>query len=134
MAPPVPPVTTQGVIAPPPATNMPPQVERRMSMNAKDEPAEVPGWAATLDTVDQADANSTQAVAEYAADICTNLRELEAGLPKLEGYMDRQPDVNEKMRQILVDWLKEVQEGQPTVGTPTFAALVVMALRATCHR
>ena len=44
----------------------------------------------------------------YAADICTNLREVEAGLPKLDGYMDRQPDVNERMRQILVDWLVEV--------------------------
>jgi cyclin B len=84
---------------------MPPRVERRVS---KDEPAEVPAWAATLDAVDQADANSTQTVAEYAADICTNLREVEAGLPKLDGYMDRQPDVNEKMRQILVDWLVEV--------------------------
>merc|ERR1719353_1439436 len=107
MAPPVPPVTTQGVIPlpPPPTANMPPRVERRMS---KDEPADVPGWAATLDTVDQGDANSTQAVAEYAADICTNLRDVEAGLPKLDGYMDRQPDVNEKMRQILVDWLVEV--------------------------
>ena len=68
----------------------------------------MPAWAATLDAVDQADANSTQTVAEYAADICTNLREVEAGLPKLDGYMDRQPDVNEKMRQILVDWLVEV--------------------------
>merc|ERR1719395_482317 len=109
MAPPVPPVTTQGVIPPPPPpTSNLPRVERRVSKDSKDEPAEVPAWAATLDTVDQADANSTQSVAEYAADICTNLRDLEAGLPKLDGYMDRQPDVNEKMRQILVDWLVEV--------------------------
>ena len=83
MALPVPPVS-QGVIRPPPppSANMPPRVERRVS---KDEPAEVPAWAATLDAVDQADANSTQTVAEYAADICTNLREVEAGLPKLDG-------------------------------------------------
>jgi cyclin B len=109
MAPPVPPVMTAGIPPPPPpSSNMPPRVERRTSISGKDEPGEVPAWAATLDAVDQADANSTQAVAEYAADICTNLRELEADLPKLDGYMERQPDVNEKMRQILVDWLVEV--------------------------
>lgn len=49
-------------------------------------------------------------VKEYQAEILEYLREAELKhLPKC-GYMRKQPDINQSMRTILVDWLVEVCE------------------------
>jgi cyclin B len=98
VAPPVPPPPPQPVVPPPP-------IPRRTS---KDDLVDLPQWAARLDEADQQDLDSPQFVAEYASDIVVNLREIENDLEKVDGYMARQQDVNEKMRSILVDWLVEV--------------------------
>eukprot|EP00755_Sulcionema_specki_P003367 Sspe_Gene.27501::Locus_11891_Transcript_1_1_Confidence_1.000_Length_1328::g.27501::m.27501/K06627/CCNA; cyclin-A len=45
---------------------------------------------------------------QYAPIILANLREREKSFPPVFGYMERQPDITEKMRGILVDWLIDV--------------------------
>ncbi|XP_061896039.1 cyclin-A2 [Entelurus aequoreus] len=49
-------------------------------------------------------------VPEYAAEIHTYLREMEAKSRPRAGYMKKQPDITSSMRAILVDWLVEVGE------------------------
>lgn len=46
--------------------------------------------------------------AEYASDIHENMRKEEGKSLVWSSYMEAQPDVNEKMRAILIDWLVEV--------------------------
>jgi len=59
--------------------------------------------------IDVADAENPQLVAEYALDIYSHISECErAMMPKLD-YMQHQPEINPKMRSILMDWLVEVQ-------------------------
>jgi cyclin B len=62
----------------------------------------------TLDVeMDVADAEDTQKVSEYVADIFRHLGERECEtIPR--DYMDSQPEINCAMRSILVDWLVEV--------------------------
>lgn len=61
-----------------------------------------------LDPVDLPDARDPQSCAEYAVDIFEFLLQTEnENIPK-PGYMERQEDINEKMRAILIDWLVEV--------------------------
>jgi hypothetical protein len=45
---------------------------------------------------------------EYAEDICHNLRVAEKSLTPCAEYMKLQPDINYKMRAILIDWLVTV--------------------------
>lgn len=47
---------------------------------------------------------------EYAEEIYVHLREAERRFRPKPGYMRKQPDINESMRCILVDWLVEVAE------------------------
>jgi len=54
------------------------------------------------------DMEDVQAVGEYAADIYRTLGQHETASLARPDYMDLQPDVNAKMRAILVDWLVEV--------------------------
>ncbi|KAK3550091.1 hypothetical protein QTP86_020687 [Hemibagrus guttatus] len=49
-------------------------------------------------------------VADYADDIHQHLRESELRYRSKPGYMSKQPDINNSMRVILVDWLVEVSE------------------------
>lgn len=49
-----------------------------------------------------------QLVSEYIYDIYASLRESEMNNYPEYGYMERQPDINEKMRAILLDWLVDV--------------------------
>jgi len=49
------------------------------------------------------------AVATYASDIFYYYKQREAKF-KIEDYIDKQPEINENMRAILVDWMVEVQE------------------------
>lgn len=61
-----------------------------------------------LDPVDQPDARDPQSVAEYAVEIYDLLLQTESENTPKVGYMEKQEDVNEKMRAILIDWLVEV--------------------------
>ena len=47
-------------------------------------------------------------VSEYADEILNHMHKTEEELLPSYGYMKSQPDINEKMRSILVDWLIEV--------------------------
>mmetsp|Transcript_7195 Transcript_7195/g.10629 ORF Transcript_7195/g.10629 Transcript_7195/m.10629 type:complete len:307 (+) Transcript_7195:41-961(+) len=57
------------------------------------------------DTIDQ---HNPVFLGEYAKDIFSYLHSVESHYLPAFGYMAQQPDVNEKMRSILVDWLIEV--------------------------
>ncbi|KAJ9683875.1 hypothetical protein PVL29_016396 [Vitis rotundifolia] len=57
--------------------------------------------------IDAADANNELAVVEYVEDIYKFYKLIESE-SHIHDYMDSQPEMNEKMRSILVDWLIEV--------------------------
>ncbi|KAF8395747.1 hypothetical protein HHK36_019698 [Tetracentron sinense] len=57
--------------------------------------------------IDAADINDQLAVVEYVEDIY-KFYKLTENESQVHDYMDSQPDINEKMRSILVDWLIEV--------------------------
>ena len=65
-------------------------------------------YTTQLDPVDIPDGRDPQTCAEYACDIFEFLLATETENIALPGYMDRQEDINEKMRAILIDWLVEV--------------------------
>lgn len=58
--------------------------------------------------IDLRDANEPLAVTEYVEDLYVFLREREIATQVDRRYMDGQPNVNERMRSILIDWLVEV--------------------------
>ena len=51
---------------------------------------------------------SADDVSEYADQVLAHMRTTETKYLPTYGYMKAQPDVNEKMRAILIDWLIEV--------------------------
>ena len=61
-----------------------------------------------MDPIDVPDAKDPQLCAEYAVEIFDFLRASETENIALPGYMEKQDDINEKMRAILIDWLVEV--------------------------
>jgi cyclin B len=61
-----------------------------------------------LNSVDLETLDIPEEVSEYADDILGNMRRSEQDHLPHYGYMKAQPDVNEKMRAILIDWLIEV--------------------------
>jgi cyclin B len=61
-----------------------------------------------IDEADVADAKDIQSCAEYAVDIFNYLKQTETEFIASYGYMEKQEDINEKMRAILIDWLIEV--------------------------
>ena len=52
--------------------------------------------------------DSIQNAKEYLDEIYLNLLKEEKELNNIYGYMEKQPDINEQMRAILIDWLIEV--------------------------
>lgn len=58
--------------------------------------------------IDLRDADEPLAVTEYVEDLYVFLREREIATQVDRGYMESQPNVNERMRSILIDWLVEV--------------------------
>merc|ERR1719506_2692832 len=61
-----------------------------------------------VDKADMADLHNAQAVLPYIGDIHRHYRDSEALNIASATYMQKQTDVNEKMRAILIDWLVEV--------------------------
>lgn len=58
--------------------------------------------------LDEDDADDPLMVSEYVGEIFEYLKDLELATMANENYMDNQPDLEWKMRGILVDWLLEV--------------------------
>ncbi|CAN0372791.1 unnamed protein product, partial [Hapterophycus canaliculatus] len=58
--------------------------------------------------IDLRDADEPLAVTEYVEDLYVFLREREIVTQVDRSYMESQPNVNERMRSILIDWLVEV--------------------------
>jgi hypothetical protein len=48
------------------------------------------------------------ACSEYAAAVYNNLLQREKTMPVIAGYLESQPEINEKMRTILIDWMVDV--------------------------
>ncbi len=65
-------------------------------------------YESQLNEVDLVDAKNPQLCAEYAVEIYDHMKQMELGTLPQYGYMERQEDINEKMRSILIDWLVEV--------------------------
>lgn len=63
----------------------------------------------SVDSIDIEDMNMPQCVAQYVKDIYKHLRATEEKSAPKYGYLANQPDINEKMRSILIDWLVDVQ-------------------------
>jgi len=59
--------------------------------------------------IDQADRMDTQLCSEYASDITRYWRAVEMRRAPNPNYMKSQNDINPRMREILVDWMVEVQ-------------------------
>jgi cyclin B len=69
---------------------------------------QTPLKAAIEDSWEFEDARIPQSVALYAKDIYKYLHSHEGQYAAKPGYMSRQPEINEKMRAILIDWLVDV--------------------------
>jgi cyclin B len=75
---------------------------------------------------DDADSSNAQACAEYIQDIFTILREEETrGMPSPD-YMDSLPDINARMRGVLVDWLVEVHLKYKLRPETLFLAVLIL--------
>ncbi|KAG8367803.1 hypothetical protein BUALT_Bualt16G0110700 [Buddleja alternifolia] len=61
----------------------------------------------TIVDIDAADINNDLAVVEYVEEIYKFYKSIE-NEGRAHNYMDSQPDINEKMREILIDWLVQV--------------------------
>lgn len=64
--------------------------------------------AAEIEELNARDAHNPQLVTEYVNDILEHWQQVEGKRMPRPDYMDRQPDINARMRSILVDWLVEV--------------------------
>lgn len=83
-------------------------------------------------------AEDPQHVMEYLPDIYRHLQKEEANLLPLPAYMDRQPQVNAKMRSVLVDWLVDVHKKYKLTPETLFLAIGIvdrfLEKRATAKR
>lgn len=61
-----------------------------------------------LKAVDLRNLGIPEEVSEYADQVISHMQNTESTYLPIYGYMRNQPDVNEKMRAILIDWLIEV--------------------------
>lgn len=70
--------------------------------------ADVVTLPAGVENIDAEDAENPQMVSEYVDDIYGYMRELEVQFAVDPSYLERQTEINDRMRTILVDWLVEV--------------------------
>ena len=61
-----------------------------------------------LDNCDLVTANNPLECAQYSEEVALYLKRIELDHIPPPGYMRKQPEITEKMRSILVDWLVEV--------------------------
>ncbi len=79
-----------------------------------------------LNLIDEESLGDPQAVAIYANDIFQYYRSIETNKVARYGYMQRQTEINEDMRKILVDWLIEVHMNFKVKPETIFLAINVM--------
>ncbi|WIA29322.1 hypothetical protein OEZ86_011827 [Tetradesmus obliquus] len=79
---------------------------RSGSLSAPVEPAQQP--PSPLPDIDAPDKHNHLAEYEYVNDVYAYFRRVEPKFRAPANYMENQPDINEKMRAILIDWLVEV--------------------------
>ncbi|EDQ89090.1 cyclin B [Monosiga brevicollis MX1] len=77
-------------------------------MPTLDGPAPALALPAGVENIDEEDTENPQMATEYVADIYNYMREMEVRLCCDPAYLQSQPEVNERMRAILIDWLVEV--------------------------
>jgi len=65
-------------------------------------------YTGQVDDIDERDSDDPLQVTEYVTDLYQYFREKESSVLVRPTYMKSQPNINEKMRGILVDWLVEV--------------------------
>ncbi|GMI68251.1 Cyclin B2;1 [Hibiscus trionum] len=70
--------------------------------------------------IDGCDAKNPLAVVEYVEDLYACYRKMENFSCIPPNYMEQQPDINEKMRAILIDWLIEVHDKFDLMGETLF--------------
>lgn len=102
-----------------------------------------------LRDIDEEDGDNPQLVSEYAKDIYHYMMTLESQMPIRQNHLGKQPEVNGRMRCILVDWLVQVHQRfhllQETlfltvaildrylqVGLPVFTLISLFILLNTC--
>lgn len=69
---------------------------------------QTPRCTEDMDLDDVTDSKDPQQVAEYVQDIYSMLNREETSFLVRHSYLEAQPDINAKMRAILIDWLVEV--------------------------
>ncbi|XP_028067219.1 cyclin-A2-like [Camellia sinensis] len=80
----------------------------------------------STEDIDAADVDNELAIVKYVEDIY-KFYKLTEGESQVHNYMDSQPEINSKMRSILIDWLTEEGEaksaqliGQAITNNPAF--------------
>ncbi|KAL2895134.1 Cyclin-B2-4 [Bienertia sinuspersici] len=73
-----------------------------------DEEVEMEDIDVPIMDIDSGDQSNPLAVTDYIDDIYAYYKKVEGSSCVPSDYMDRQPDINERMRAILIDWLVEV--------------------------
>ncbi|CAN6478519.1 unnamed protein product [Victoria cruziana] len=74
-------------------------------------------------SIDKSDAKNPLAVVEYIEEIYNHYRKTEIMSCVPEDYMSKQPDINHRMRAILVDWLIEVHHKFDLMHETLFLAI-----------
>jgi len=77
-------------------------------------------------TGDEADTDNAQACVEYIPDIFKVLRDEESRGPLNPEYMETQPEVNPRMRGVLIDWLVEVHMKYKLKAETLFLAISIL--------
>lgn len=79
-----------------------------------------------LRDIDEEDAENPQLVSEYAKDIYRYMMLLEIEMPIREDHLRGQPEINGRMRAILVDWLVQVHQKFHMLQETLFLAIAIL--------
>ncbi|CAN6478516.1 unnamed protein product [Victoria cruziana] len=95
------------------------------SSTMSEEPCEIEMEEADspIASIDKSDAKNPLAVVEYIEEIYNHYRKTEIMSCVPEDYMSKQPDINHRMRAILVDWLIEVHHKFDLMHETLFLAI-----------
>lgn len=83
-------------------------------------------YALTLRDIDEEDAGNPQLVGEYAKDIYRYMTDLENEMPVRKNHLLGQPEINGRMRAILVDWLVQVHQKFRLLQETLFLAIAIL--------
>lgn len=83
-------------------------------------------YTLTLRDIDEEDAGNPQLASEYAKDIYRYMTNLENEMPIRENHLQGQPEINGRMRAILVDWLVQVHQKFRLLQETLFLAIAIL--------